>query len=84
VDQQKSSNKNCTPVLCVETENKLPHNEQQKIREDLLLTASKRDLTKNIKTIIFNDEFPVDIRHNSKIFREKLKTWATKELGVKN
>jgi len=28
-------------------------------------------------------EFPVDVRHNSKIFREKLAVWADKQLGPK-
>ena len=27
--------------------------------------------------------FPVDVRHNSKIFREKLAAWADKQLGPK-
>jgi hypothetical protein len=38
-------------------------------------------LTRNVKTIAFyNKSFPVDIRHNSKIFREKLKAWAEGEV----
>jgi len=37
-------------------------------------------ITKNIVTILFPGSFPVDIRHNSKIFREKLAVWATKKI----
>jgi olefin beta-lactone synthetase len=32
--------------------------------------------------VLFHPAFPVDIRHNAKIFREKLAVWAAKELGV--
>ena len=38
------------------------------------------DLLKGIRTILFHRSFPVDIRHNAKIFREKLAVWATRRL----
>ena len=34
-----------------------------------------------ITTFLFHPAFPVDIRHNAKIFREKLAVWAAKELA---
>ena len=36
--------------------------------------------TWRIKTILFHRSFPVDIRHNAKIFREKLAVWASRRL----
>ena len=30
--------------------------------------------------MLFHKSLPVDIRHNSKIFREKLAVWATERL----
>ena len=36
--------------------------------------------TRRIATILFHPSFPVDIRHNSKIFREKLAVWAARKL----
>jgi len=30
--------------------------------------------------VLFHPSFPVDIRHNSKIFREKLAIWAEKQI----
>lgn len=39
-------------------------------------------LTAGIEDFLFHPAFPVDIRHNAKIFREKLAVWAAKELGV--
>jgi acyl-CoA synthetase (AMP-forming)/AMP-acid ligase II len=46
--------------------------------------AQEFDLTRPIKTfLLFPKTFPVDVRHNSKIFREKLAAWADKTLGPK-
>jgi hypothetical protein len=42
--------------------------------------ARGHELTASIKTVLFHKAFPVDIRHNSKIFREKLALWAAKQL----
>ena len=38
------------------------------------------EVTRDIEHLLFNPAFPVDIRHNSKIFREKLSVWAENEL----
>ncbi len=63
------------PVLCVEC---LSSNEDHDvIRKDLLAIAASHDLTAGIQIVLFHPAFPVDIRHNAKIFREKLKVWAT-------
>jgi hypothetical protein len=32
--------------------------------------------TRQVKDILIHPEFPVDIRHNAKIFREQLAEWA--------
>lgn len=69
-----------TPILCVETTNKEQKQTLDKIKKDLLSTASMNQNTQNIKTVLFHESFPVDIRHNSKIFREKLKPWAEGKL----
>jgi acyl-CoA synthetase (AMP-forming)/AMP-acid ligase II len=37
--------------------------------------------TRDIDTFLFHSSMPVDIRHNAKIFREKLAVWAAKELS---
>ena len=44
--------------------------------EELLEIGSRNELTKSIERIHFHPAFPVDIRHNAKIFREKLAVWA--------
>lgn len=65
------------PVLCVELERgaKPP----AVLRDELLQRGAEFELTREIRAILFHPRFPVDIRHNSKIFREKLAVWAAKK-----
>ena len=54
-------------------------------RNDLIngvkaLSASS-DVTRKISHFLVHHSFPVDIRHNAKIFREKLAVWAQKKLS---
>ena len=69
------------PVLCVELETKADKIGQELIRKELLDLGSRYPHTKNIQKILFHPAFPVDIRHNAKIFREKLAIWAKKKLS---
>jgi acyl-CoA synthetase (AMP-forming)/AMP-acid ligase II len=63
------------PVLCVELEREA-RGEEERVRGELLALAEANELTRGIHTILFHPKFPVDIRHNAKIFREKLAEWA--------
>jgi len=63
-------------VLCVELEKKTGKSEQARIRAELFELGSRYPHTCIIRTILFHPAFPVDIRHNAKIFREKLALWA--------
>lgn len=67
------------PLICVELEQGVKQ-ERRLIRQELLQLAAQYPHTCNIKTILFHRSFPVDIRHNAKIFREKLALWAEGEL----
>lgn len=40
-------------------------------------------LTASIDDFLLHPSFPVDVRHNAKIFREKLAVWAAERLNVK-
>ena len=64
------------PVLCVEPRTRLRSRDRERVRRDLLEIGSKYPMTRSINTILFHRAFPVDIRHNAKIFREKLADWA--------
>ncbi|ABQ26198.1 fatty acid CoA ligase family protein [Geotalea uraniireducens] len=68
------------PVLCVELE-KGAKVDREKVRRELLAIADAHIHTRGITTILFHPAFPVDIRHNAKIFREKLAVWAAGRLS---
>lgn len=69
------------PVICLELNHGNKSSNKDKIKKELLELALQNELTKDIKTILFHPAFPVDIRHNSKIFREKLAVWAARKLN---
>jgi acyl-coenzyme A synthetase/AMP-(fatty) acid ligase len=68
------------PVLCVERDKELPSPSDEELRRDLLALGARYPHTQAIQTILFHANFPVDIRHNAKIFREKLAVWAAERL----
>ncbi len=68
-----------TPVICIELE-KNSRLRKKAIRKELLSLARNNPVTKDIATLLFHKSFPVDVRHNSKIFREKLAVWAEQKL----
>ena len=68
-----------TPVICVELEKGVKV-DRKLLREELLAIARDHIHTHCIETILFHRSFPVDIRHNAKIFREKLAVWAAGRL----
>jgi acyl-CoA synthetase (AMP-forming)/AMP-acid ligase II len=69
-----------TPVLCIEVKGKLSPVDTERVHFDLLQLAQAHAITRSIRTVLFHPEFPVDIRHNSKIGREKLAEWAAKKM----
>lgn len=53
--------------------------EIQKLESEVLNVLAQHPLTQVIKTVYWKAALPVDIRHNAKIFREKVAVWATAE-----
>ncbi|MCB0309822.1 MAG: alpha/beta fold hydrolase [Bdellovibrionales bacterium] len=51
---------------------------KQLFSDELQELAKQSVLTSNIKRIYFHPSFPVDVRHNAKIFRDKLAKWASR------
>lgn len=68
------------PVICIELEKSDNGADKNGLVRELLEMASQNEKTRSIETVLFHKSFPVDIRHNSKIFREKLTVWAEKQL----
>jgi acyl-CoA synthetase (AMP-forming)/AMP-acid ligase II len=64
------------PVLCVETKPGVSRSSWLKVEAELAALAKTNPITSKIETFLRHPSFPVDIRHNAKIFREKLATWA--------
>jgi acyl-CoA synthetase (AMP-forming)/AMP-acid ligase II len=69
------------PVLCVEREKGAVLPDEETLRRELLALGARHAPTRAIQTILFHPGFPVDIRHNAKIFREKLALWAARRLS---
>lgn len=71
------------PIIIVEPEQgEFPENQadRDQLTQELMVLGQANPLTQSIETILFHRSLPVDIRHNVKIFREKLVPWAEKQI----
>ena len=71
------------PVIVLEpADGEMPATDsaRARLRAQIRQTAKSNPLTERINEVLFHPAFPVDIRHNAKIFREKLAIWAAEEL----
>ena len=68
-------------VLCVELE---PGQDaaHERIEAEIRQLAAHYPHTHSIEAVLFHPAFPVDIRHNAKIGREKLALWAATQLAA--
>jgi len=73
----KSQNEHI-PVICIELISGV--NRTDLLKKELLDLSASNPLTKELRVVLFHKKFPVDPRHNAKIFREKLAIWAQKQL----
>lgn len=73
-------NQQTTPVICVELtatgKQQYAGNKFNELTEQLMAIGAGHKQTKPIIHFIEHADFPVDVRHNAKIFREKLAVWA--------
>jgi len=69
------------PVLCVEMRAGVDKSEHPRILAELEKIGQGFAHTGRIDTFLVHHKFPVDIRHNAKIGREILATWAGKQLA---
>lgn len=65
------------PVIVVELERS-----RGPIDAELRELAKTYPLTERIDTFLIHKSFPVDVRHNIKIDRERLGRWAARQLGI--
>lgn len=66
------------PVICIQL--KSGFYPSRKLTEELLELGRSVLITRGISDILFKKDFPVDPRHNAKIFREKLALWAAEKI----
>ena len=67
------------PVLCYELQPRVPTNRRASVVDALRAIAAGHPHTAGIKRFHCHPAFPVDIRHNAKIGREKLAVWAANQ-----
>lgn len=68
------------PVLCVELKPEARGKSAPELTRELLALGAQYPHTRAIQAVLVHPAFPVDIRHNAKIFREKLALWAATRL----
>ena len=71
------------PVLIVEPERgRFPRRKKsrEELFDELRQIARANPLTEHLDLFMVHPSFPVDIRHNAKIFREKLAVWAARRI----
>jgi acyl-CoA synthetase (AMP-forming)/AMP-acid ligase II len=68
------------PVICIEPDASGRIPSRKNFLKELHEIAESNVHTRQIDIFLFHKRFPVDIRHNSKIFREQLSIWAEKKL----
>ena len=66
------------PVLWVELEADARNGDKESIKQELIALARNHPQASQIKNFLFAKNFPTDVRHNSKIIREKLTAKAAK------
>lgn len=68
------------PALCVELMPGVPENDWPIVAGELRALAAAHPHTNDIERVLLHPGFPVDIRHNAKIGREQLASWAARRL----
>uniref|UniRef100_UPI00321657DD fatty acid CoA ligase family protein n=1 Tax=uncultured Draconibacterium sp. TaxID=1573823 RepID=UPI00321657DD len=66
------------PVVCIQTKKGAGKNKE--LVNELNELARKNEVTSRISEFLFHKNFPVDARHNAKIYREKLAEWAQEKI----
>jgi len=71
------------PVIVLEpVRGRMPRNrsDREALLSEVRRIGQSSPLTTGIEDFLFHPGFPVDVRHNAKIFREKLAAWAARRV----
>lgn len=69
------------PEICIELDPQAKHVGKTTLLTELAALGARHDHTRPIRRFHVHPRFPVDVRHNAKIFREKLALWAARQAG---
>ncbi|ABZ77370.1 AMP-dependent synthetase and ligase [Shewanella halifaxensis HAW-EB4] len=69
-----------TPLVCIELKQSVACSLSGVLYSELRAIAEQHAQTQGIDRFFIHPDFPVDIRHNAKIFREQLAVWAQKQI----
>lgn len=70
-------------LICIEFEKGLSKAKRRTLLEEFPRRAEAFDHSRGIRLFLEHPSFPMDVRHNAKIFREELATWAHRTLPSK-
>lgn len=75
-------NSKVIPLICIELNKDLAKQDVNEARlfKELQVIGDSHQQCQGIQHFLIHPNFPVDIRHNAKIFREKLAVWAQQQL----
>ena len=71
------------PALVVEPRSRhLSSDARQRLAGELRALGGRDPVTAAIRRFYFHPAFPVDARHNAKIFRDRLAVWAATQTAI--
>lgn len=71
----------CTDAVLIVEPYDFKKTDSDRLLAEIEKLASENALTETVNYFLIHESFPVDIRHNAKIFREKLALWAEEKLS---
>lgn len=71
------------PVVCIEIRDRSRAKDWPRLKSELRELAGQHSVSRGIRDFLLHQGFPVDIRHNAKIGREKLAHWTAKRVSYK-
>lgn len=74
-----NNNQQTQPLLCIELIKKQTES-SVKLFNELKFIADRHPQTAGISQFLIHQGFPMDIRHNAKIYREQLAVWAQQQI----
>ena len=67
------------PVICIQPQGRISATAWRQLQKELQDLAHTCEQTRQIEYFLLHAQFPVDVRHNAKINREKLAQWAQRK-----